>query len=518
MTEESLITRVSRSMFWNIVAFPLSMLLNAAATVYIIRYLGDSKFGIFTLLTSTINTITVYSSLGISRSLTRFLPEFKKSQDEIAKAKMLLRYTLILRLIIIAVSIAILNLHSSFFIHYFKLGAKGSLYIKIISIAVIFTSLYELATYLLHSLFRQKEVNIIALLVAFIQPILLITFILLGLDITGILIALVLTNMVACGLSWYWGLKALPKSKLKMSFRKLAAGADLLLKRFFSYSFIIYLFDMSKYFRDVSFASLIIMSFYGADGDKALQQVAFFAAGYKLADFAVKFLVSASRGVFTPMLAEVYAERDQEKLQKVFWNASKFQVLISIPAAFGLMTLAGDLIPILFGEDFLSSINIAYVFISFLFFEILISFPSTVLLTYERYKYVILSRIIPIIGIPLLILGTKLWGIIGTAFILGSLALLSRVAENYFTFSLFKLKYPFKFLCRIAIASAIFTVILRVIHFYIIMSPYKLGILIVLAIIIFIVAFKLLGGFSREEKEIIEKSSIPLKNIILKIT
>ncbi len=516
--EESLIARVSRSMFWNVVAFPFSMLLNASATIYIVRYLGNYKFGIFTLLISTINTITVYSSLGVSRSLTRFLPELKKSPDGMVKAKALLRTTLLLRLGIIAISIMILNLYSSFFILYFSMGPKGPLYIKIISIAVLFTGLYNLATYLLHSLFRQKEVNIIALLFAFIQPLLLITFILLGLDITGILIALVLSNMIACALSWYWGIKALPKTKLKMSFKNLVKSSESFFKRYLSYSFIIYLFDMSKYFRDLSFASIIIVSFYSGNNEKAIQQVAFFSAGYKLVDFAIKFLVSASRGVFTPMLAEVYAEKDQEKLQKVFWNASKFQVLISIPAAFGLILLAKDIIPILFTEDFLSSINISYILIGFLFLEILIAFPSTILLTYEKYKFVIISRIIPIAGIPLLIIAAKLWGGVGTAFALGSLALISRIVDNYFSFSIFKLKYPFKFLFRIAAASAIYTIILAVIRLNMTISPYKLGFLIILGIILFIVAFKLLGGLSREEKEIIEKSSIPLKNIILKIT
>lgn len=518
MSNDSLIERVSRSMFWNMIAFPLSMLLTAAATVFVVRYLGKYKFGIFTLLISTINTITAYSSLGVSRSLTRFLPEFKKARDGILKVKALLRTTLILRLSIITISVVMLNLYSSFFIRYFKLGAKGSLYIKIISVAVVFTGLYNLATYLLHSLFRQKEVNIIALIVAFIQPLLLITFILMGLDIHGILIALVISNMLACGLSWYWGIKALPATKLKLTFKKLWIETRSFLKRFFTYASIIYFFDMSRYFRDFSFANLIILSFYSSSKNKALLQVAFFGLAFKLVDSAIKFLVSASRGVFTPMLAEVYVEKDPEKLQKVFWNASKFQVLICIPAAFGLMLLAQDLIPVLFGVQFAPSTTIAQILIVFLFLETLIAFPSSILLTYERYIYIILSRLIPILGIPLLIVAARLWGGVGVAFSIGGLGFFSRFIDNYFAISRFKLKYPFKFLAKIIAASAIFTLILAFIRWNIGISALKLALLIVVGFFLFILVFKMLGGFNSEEKEVIEKSSIPCKNIILKIT
>jgi len=516
--DETLIARVSRSMFWNIAAFPLSMLLNAGAQVYLIRYLGTTRLNIFAILVAAINTITAYSSLGISRSLNRFLPEFKKAQNGVLKIQALLRTTFILRLSIITISIVILNLYSSFFIRYFELGTEGPIYIKIISIAVIFTGLYNLATYLLHSLFRQKEVNIIALIAAFIQPTLLITFILVGLDISGILLAIVLSNMVACALSWYWGIKALPSQKIKLTARKLWIETRTFLKRFFSYSSIVYLFDMSKYFRDLPFATIIILTFYFTSNTSAKLQVSFFFVGFKLVDSAIKFLTSASRGVFTPMTAEVYAEKNAEKLHKIFWNASKFQVLICIPAAFGLMLLTPNLIPVLFKEAFAPSINIAYILTAFLFLETLIAFPSIILLTYEKYRYIIISRLIPILGIPLLIIGTRYWGGVGAAFCLGSLGIISRIVDNYFAISRFKLKYPFKFLFKIIAASAIFTSILALIRWKITISPYTLALLIVLGGIFFIIAFKMLGGFSQEEKEVIEKSSIPFKNIILKIT
>ena len=106
----------------------------------------------------------------------------------------------------------------------------------------------------------------------------------------------------------------------------------------------------------------------------------------------------------------------------------------------------------------------------------------------------------------------------GAAFVLGGLGLISRGVENWGAAREFGLTYPLAFLGRVTTASAVFTVVVALAAFAIEVTPIRLIGLVTTGVLIFIVAFRFLGGLDSEERKIIEASQVPLKRLILRLT
>ena len=384
--------RVSQAVFWNSVMLPLSMVLGAVTSVWVVRYLGPQQFALYVLLTSVINTLTRYSSLGLPRSIARFVPELRRSDKGAVRVRSFLRLSVTVRLGFTVVGIVLLYLFADTSGTFMGLERSGR-YLAIISAAVILVGLNELGTFLLYGLFRQRAVNMINLTIGVFQPSLLLSFILLGFDVAGILLAIVISNALACVLSWAVGLRALPLlDRVGGASAGLFEGTSDLAGRLSRYAGMGYMLDVSKYLRALPFASLMVLGFFEGSREAALVQVALLGVGYKLVDLAIDFLVASTRGIYTPMLAEVHANRDTDTLRRVFTTASKLQILLCVPAGFGLFVLSREFIVMLFGADFEAAVVLTRVLIVFLFLHTLIAIPLSVLLTWEKYRYVVLSH------------------------------------------------------------------------------------------------------------------------------
>lgn len=509
--------QVSEAVFWNSVMFPISMVLGALTSVWVVRYLGAQQFAVYVLLTSVINTVTRYSSFGLPRSIARFLPELRRLDDGPRKIRSLLRLSVLVRLGLTMLGISVLYLFTARTGSFLGLERSG-LFLAIVSTGVVLVGLHEIGTYLLHGLFRQRDVNVINLIVGVLQPSLLILFILLGFGITGILLALVASSGLACVLSWTAGLRSL--AALDAGARStggLFGGMSDLAGRVARYAGVVYVLDASKYLRALPFASLMLLGFFPGGRDAALGEVALLGVGFKLVDLAINFLVAATRGIYTPMLAEVHASRDSDKLRRVFRSASKLQILLCVPAAFGLFVLSRDFISVLFGEAFEAAVLLTRVLIVLLFVNTLIAIPSSVLLTWEKYRYIILSAVVSLLGIPAFVVAVRLGGAAGAALVLGLVGSLSRVAENWGAVREFGFEYPFAFLARVTVASLAFTAVVGATAAAIDVTPIRLFGLVLTGVVLFVGVFRSMGGLDPEERRIIESSSVPLKGLVLRI-
>ena len=510
--------RVSQAVFWNSVMFPLSMILGALTSVWVVRYLGPQQFALYVLLTSVINTLTRYSNFGLPRSIARFLPELRRLDNGAARIRSFLRLSVSVRLGLTLLGVALLYVFTDRNGAFMGLEGSGR-YLAIISSAVVLVGLNELGTYLLHGLFRQRTVNVINLTVGVVQPSLVIVFILLGFDVAGILLAVVIANGLACVMSWVAGVRSLPAvDRAARPAAGLFTGTPDLAGRVSRYAGIVYLLDMSKYLQALPFASLMVLGFFEGSRAEALGQVALLAVGYKLVDLAINFLVAATRGIYTPMLAEVHVTRDLQKLRRIFATVSKLQILLCVPAGFGLFVLSREFVVTLFGQEFEPAVGLTRVLVVFLFLNTLVAVPAGVLLTWEKYRYIILSASVSVLGVPALLVGVRLGGAAGAAFVLGGIGLISRVAENWGAMREFGLGYPFAFLARVTGASVVFAVVVALTSAAIDLTPLRLIGMVVTGVVLFVVVFRLVGGLDPEERRIIETSNVPLKRLILRLT
>ena len=91
------------------------------------------------------------------------------------------------------------------------------------------------------------------------------------------------------------------------------------------------------------------------------------------------------------------------------------------------------------------------------------------------------------------------------------------MAENWGAVREFNLRYPFAFLLKVTVASLLFTVVVVAITAGIDVTPARLTGLVATGVAVFLLVFRALGGLDREERRIIQLSSILLKQVILAV-
>jgi|GEM_PF-3345039 len=502
-----LIRKVTRGILWNVISSPLIMAINWAASIVVVRFLGVSRYAIYSVILATVNTIVSYSGLGISESLPKFVPEV---EERFGKKGLLsfLKLTISLRSAVLLILVLLLNIFATRFSLRFGFGASGVLYIRLISIIVVLRSLTLFFYNVLYSYFEQKIVNLTTALLQLIQPALVIWFVMAGLDIIGILIAMTAANLTVSFIAGRYSLKSIKavEKEEKEEFKAREIG-----KRFSLYSIFFYFYELSRYFIGVDFAVFIIALV------RAKEEIAYFSLGFKFVMMVIVFLVSSMRGVFRPLIGNVYATGDIEKLRRTYDNLEKIQILLTIPAGAGLFILTPDLIPLFYKADFLPSVPIARILISFLFLETMLVGGTVILPIYEKYKTVLLIRSLIFLNIPVLYILSARFGIIAAAIGLGLLRLLIAVIENFACYLLFKVHFPYRFLLKTLGASLVFSSVLIPLKRMLGTSIKEVIILTLLGGLIFLIMLRILRVISEEEKNLIRRSGLPLKEAICRI-
>ncbi len=96
------------------------------------------------------------------------------------------------------------------------------------------------------------------------------------------------------------------------------------------------------------------------------------------------------------------------------------------------------------------------IFVIFTFAESLLSIPHNVLMVYERYPAVIVSRLVALLSVPSVILVLPHFGMLGVAVVVGIVRVLPRLITLVYGMRSVGLTLPFGFAARVGAATALF--------------------------------------------------------------
>ena len=198
--------------------------------------------------------------------------------------------------------------------------------------------------------------------------------------------------------------------------------------RFTRYAALMYFFNVSAWFYDIPFA-VTIYTFFGT-GHPALVAVALIRLIYGFIKTLLKTLLTPFNGVQTPLFSSLHAEGRDSALQTAYASLSKLQIFMLVPSGLGIIILARNLMFLLFerksqdavltGDLLFEATWATALTVAFTFTEAIISLPMIVLMVYEKYRLVILSRCIPFLTGPLLILCAVFnWGAVNAVIVNG---------------------------------------------------------------------------------------------------
>ncbi|MFH0978578.1 MAG: flippase [Candidatus Woesearchaeota archaeon] len=397
-------------------------------TIIISRNLGVASFGEFSFIVSFTALFSVVSDLGIKVMSKRELSVEKQDNTNLVFNSILAKAFLSVSMIVAIV------------IFSFVLGFKGelnllllmSLCVILMSFSDYFNFVFQAFDNMSYGIIAQAERVILRLVLTFL-------FLSIGLGLWGILVAYLIACLVELAtliILYHIRVKRLTLNfDLRSTKRIIIASLPLGGTLFFTMLY--FKIDMTMLFY---FRGEIESGIYGA--------------AYNLLDM-LQFIPLSLTAALAPC-ATRYFVCSRRKLARLYHDASKYMILISVPTAFGFLALGDKIISLLYGNEFTSATPVARLLI-FAAIPLFLNYVSTSILVashHEKFNLysMIVAFVINIVGNLILI---PLYGIYGATFSTLLCEILLLIGNTwYITSKLFKINLASYFWIPILLSFA----------------------------------------------------------------
>jgi O-antigen/teichoic acid export membrane protein len=560
----SLTQEVWSATLWNTLLMPIRIVVGFGASWIYFGQLSYEQVALLLLITSLAATVGMYADLGIERTLPRYLPEVEKQSGRPGVRRFLARM-IGLKMAILAVLIIGLHLLAAPMANYLagqeraeiaglrkdvaalsaqpasekttkqiadltgaiagkeqlaaNLHSRAQLYLGAVSALLVLGALFDVFMQFLTAYFKQRAWNLITMVTTLLQPLLVTTFILMGWGIEGVLLGLVLTPLISVALAAW---------QVQRASRELEAPAPdaapdpTLPRRFARFAGVSYLLQITTWLYDIQFVMFLAVALF------TNRELAILGFAYKFAKDFLGYVWMPLSGVMTPLLARIKLRRDPHSLREAHASLTRMIWLIVVPAGVGLALLAPRLIALIY-PHYQDAAALAIVFIAFTFGESLLSVPHNVLMVYEQYRAVIVSRLLAFSVVPLVLVMMPRYGLLGVAIAVGVVRVATRLVTVIYGVKRLGLTLPAGFALRVVAASASFAVALLLLMrawpaaAVLTGAAAKVGALaalVVFAVVgaaLYLVVLRLLGGLDPAERERLLGMRLPFKRVLAKV-
>jgi len=145
--------------FWAIFGNVILRGLSVISGVLVARLLGSAPYGIFTTLKGLLLTVTVFSTMGLGYSATKFFAEYVTKEVGILKS--LYRYIIRITLMFSAFIALVLFIISNWYARELLKDISLSFPVKILAVSIIFNALSFSQIGVISGLRRFKELSVL---------------------------------------------------------------------------------------------------------------------------------------------------------------------------------------------------------------------------------------------------------------------------------------------------------------------------------------------------------------------
>ncbi len=527
--QSSLSERVAGAIFWNTVAFPIKAAIKFLAGLVLLWALLPEGYGLFqAAVGAVVATVWTLTGLGISPAILKFVPEVMERQGRTGVARFL-RHLFAIRLGFLLIVVLALNIFSADVLNFllarasgdyaYALQADGLFLLRTASAIVLMRAVTDTCARTLVAYFRQKMTNSLDIVSALVQPTLIVLLVPawgLGLGIRGAALAILIGSAVDLLLALFAVRRAI--RQLPADDRPIIA-VERLWQRFSSSALMNYVMDQSVFITSPDFVALV---FLWIARPEALANI---EAGWNQVLVLLTYLVMPLNGIYVPMFSEIFAKREDHKLQPAYATLTRALMLATIPAGVGFITLAPQAFALLhLATKYPQAAAVAQVVTFFLFAESIVVVPHVILMVYERYRIVAFSRLLAVLSAPLIVLVALNSSAVMTALAIGAFRFGSRAVLTPYASRTFGLRFPWRFAMRLALPSLLFMLVLTLLSRVlpvletqpVWLNLTHLGLLIGIGVAIFATGFKLMGGIDDEDRRRLATMRIPLRKLILR--
>jgi O-antigen/teichoic acid export membrane protein len=468
---------------WNTILFPARLLVGLLASVLYYQRLSLDQVGVLFLLTSLATTIGLYADLGIERTLPRFLPEVERQSGRAGVERLMTR-VIRLKLVVLLVLVAALAGFAGPLVRALaadqrteiralearrgepeigrseardlekqvaakravlaEIEGNGRLFVSAVALLLLLGALFDVYMQFLTAYLKQRSWNLITLASTLLQPVLVSVFILLGWQIGGVLLGLVLAPLMSVFLA-RWQVRRASR-ELARPEGSTAEGADLG-GRFARFAAVNYLMQITTWMYDLQFVIFLSVAAL------SLADVALLGFAYKFTKDFLGYVWTPLTGVITPVLSRVRVRGDPKVLADAHATLTRVIWLLVLPAGVGLAVLAPRILATLYPK-YTTAMLLIMIFIASTFGESLLSVPQNVLMVAERYRVVVAARLLALVSVPLIYLLLPRYGLVGVALAVGLARIAARLVTAVYGRRDLDLTMPWRFMGRVALAGA----------------------------------------------------------------
>jgi O-antigen/teichoic acid export membrane protein len=496
MENSNLVSKIIKGSKWNLLTSVINKLGALIFTILLARFLLPERYGLFSIVFSTVTIFFTFADLGVNQALIRYLSHsLSKDRKKIIayyhylfKVKLILTFITALVLLILAYPIA-----------FFLFKNKNLFFPLLISAGYLFV--LSLESFYSSIFYSIEKVNYLGIkeVISQISKILLCFFVFYFIassyQIIGIFLTLILSSILLICFSLYYLNKLLPelRNKSKESLDKKR------IRRFIGYTTIA---SISAVF--FSYIDSILLAFFLSP-----DYVGYYRASFSLVNGIIGLLAFPNI-----VLLALFTKSDKTEVKRVLERGLRYLAILSIPASFGLAILGRYFLVTLFGYSYLEAYLPLYV-LSFLIFPIaavglFLSFFSAEESPEIFAKLIVITSIINItlniLLIKIFLVYSSTWAMFGAAIA----TLLSWVF--YFFLSTYHIKKDFKvpISFSILIKPVFASIIMSLILIYSIQFIKNMNILygvleIFLGIFVYTLVLLIIGGIKKDDFNLLNK-------------
>jgi O-antigen/teichoic acid export membrane protein len=452
--------QVSRAVIWNTLFVPFRMLAEVAATFVKLTVLPLESYGLLALVSGASSGLGIGIDLGTTRALPKYIPETNRSGGPRATLRLLLAVLGAQIAVLLVVAVALVLLRADYLAMLdgmiladgrlkpdaqstLLLFVRGSgwLLIAMILLLLLLGIGFDILMAYLNSFFKQRAWNSITLVAGLLLPLLSAAAVLAGWGITGVLVAMVIAPAIAVALaSWqvlrlHRAIVALPQSP--DNGRVLPPG-------FVRYCGVSLLMTLTDFLASKSFVVFLARS---------ISDAALLWAGASVVSMVLGYLYTPMVGVQVPLFTRVRAG-EGGTLLGAYQSLVRLQVLLLLPGAVGLLLLARPVFALVIPK-YVAAAPLVWVLAPCLFLESLLTTAHNALIVYERFRIIVISRLLTLIGVPLVLLLSPTLGILGAALAFGLARIVAGMWVTASGYRLLGLRWPWRFTLRVALASGV---------------------------------------------------------------
>jgi len=338
--------KITRNSLFNILRYLVSTPISLVLVPYIIKKIGITGFGIWSI-SAVLSHYLKLGDFGISSALVKYIAEYNTTK-QFKKINQLISTAIIIYILvgsaICSVIVVCLNWITTFFFHLTSRELQPEAKFILLGILVIFfiSIIFSVFFSLLTALQRIDVTNKIYIFTNVLQMLGVFLFLEGGLGLRGLIINEGIITCITAVLGYFFAKQFFPE--LKMNFSPVLSHMSQLLaygsKIFVTSVTGIFIFQADK---------IILGHFLG------MSSVAFYTVGEGIAN-RLRYIYLLIVNPITPAAAEIYAQKNKEKLEQLYFRSLKYANLVTLPFFVACIIFAKPFINLWLGPGYEKSI------------------------------------------------------------------------------------------------------------------------------------------------------------------